>query len=45
MKKITLQREVLRKLTSTETREAAGGYIYRFSAPSCECTQICTFTT
>ncbi len=45
MKKLALKlnREVVRQLTPKETREAAAGYIYRFSGASCECTQICTF--
>jgi hypothetical protein len=45
MKKITLRREVIRQLTPVETRKAAGDlYVVHFSAASCECTQICTFT-
>ncbi len=45
MKKITLRREVIRQLTPAESRKAAGDlYVYHFSAATCECTQICTFT-
>ena len=46
---LRLDREVIRKLTPAQHREAAGGIItvgsvcYRVSGISCECTQICTF--
>jgi hypothetical protein len=46
-KTLQLRRDVLRKLTSTETKVVAGGVslpaiCYKPTGASCDCTQICT---
>lgn len=45
-KALKLDREVIRKLTTSEAREVVGGYskpaiCYQTTGGSCDCTQIC----